>query len=310
MFIEIRHVKAFLAVASELHFGRAARQLNIAQPALSRTIQHLEALLGVQLLERTSRIVELTEAGHVFREHGARAVQQLNLGAKAAQRVANGDAGSLSIGYVDFALTGPMPELVKRFRRRFPGIAVELVRQSPKSLVACLADRQLDCGFVMAPLDDETLDTRCVQSEQPVVVLPVSHRLGLKSKLRLADLAGEPFITATQNGWRPLHEAIEQLSIKAGFVPEICQEAGQVDALLALISADMGIGICPESIRLMPRSGVVTRPLLDTGLTFDIHFAWHKDGSSSPVMEMGAIVAEYLGRFASKAKPEPLRRAS
>jgi DNA-binding transcriptional LysR family regulator len=314
MFIEIRHLKAFLAVASQLHFGRAARQLNIAQPALSRTIQHLEALLGAQLLERTSRIVQLTESGHVFREHATRAMQQVNLGAKAAKRAANGDAGSITIGYVDFALTGPMPEIIKRFKQRHPAISVELVRENPESLAASLADRQLDCGFILATSGHDTLDTRCVQSEFPVVVLPVSHRLGLKSKLRLTDLAAEPFIIATQNGWRSFYQVIERLSIKAGFMLEICQEVGEIDAMLALISAEMGIGVCPESIRMMPRSGVVTRPLLDTGLTFDVHFSWHKDSSNQCVADLGVIVADYAARhppmITRDREPEPLRSVS
>jgi DNA-binding transcriptional LysR family regulator len=304
--IQIRHIKAFLAVAGELHFGKAASRLNIAQPALSRTIQHLEQMLGVQLLERTTRSVQLTEAGRSFCEHGAKILLELNLAVKCAQRTSDGNSGRLAVGYVDFALAGPVSHVFGKFKRSYPNVEIELIPESPERLTQLLIDRQIDCGFLLGPVRNANLDTRCVQSELPVVVMPVSHRLALRSKIRLKDLADEAFVLPTRNGWQPFYRRFEKLSVKSGFVPNIVQEVQQTEALLAMVAAEIGIAICPASVRTFSRSGVVTQPLVGTPLLFDFHFAWHKDSDSPLVSNFGALV----NRFARATKPvDPARIA-
>jgi DNA-binding transcriptional LysR family regulator len=284
-----------LAVAADLHFGKAASRLNIAQPALSRTIQHLEVMLGVQLFERTTRNVQLTEAGRSFREHGAKILQELNQAVQCARRSINGTSGYLAVGYVDFALAGPMPKIISRFKRDYPDASIELTPDAPDKLVALLTDRQVDCGFALGPMRNVNLDTRCIQSDPPVVVMPVTHRLALRSKIRLTDLADEAFVLATRNGWQPFYRMIEKLSIKSGFVPNVAQEVEQGDALLAMVAAEMGISICPASVGAIPRSGVVSRPLVGTQLLFEVHFTWHKENTTPLLANLGAIVSRFIG---------------
>jgi DNA-binding transcriptional LysR family regulator len=288
--IQIRHIKAFLAVAGELHFGKAASRLNIAQPALSRTIQNLEVMLGVQLLERTTRNVQLTEAGRSFCEHGTRILQELRLAVKSAQRTSDGNSGRVAVGYVDFALSGPAARVFGKFKRSYPNVEIELVSDSPERLVQLLIEKQIDCGFLLGPVRNVSLDSRCVQTEPPVVLMPVSHRLAVRSKIRLADLGDEAFVLPTRNGWQPFYRRFEKLSVKSGFVPRIAQEVQHTEALLAMVAAEVGIAICPASIRAFSRSGTVAQPLVGTPLQFDFHFTWHKENDSPLLTNFGAMV--------------------
>ncbi|WP_238314671.1 LysR substrate-binding domain-containing protein [Methylobacterium organophilum] len=297
MVIEIRHVRAFLAVASELHFGRAANQLNIAQPALSRTIQNLEAILGVQLLERSTRSVQLTPAGQLFRDQFGKLMRQMKDAVQATQRMGRGETGLLSVAYADAALCGPMPEIIRRFRRDNPNAKLELTQGSPETVLQLLADRRIDCGFLPGPVRDVRLDARCIHSDLPVVVMPVSHRLSLKTKLTLADLARERFVTCGGEGW----ENLQRLCLKAGFLPQLHQEVPHQDALLAFVAAEAGIGVCPAGVQMSARSGVVIRPLVETPLSFDLHCAWHRENTSRIVVDFAALVA----RFAAGQGSEP-----
>ena len=307
MHIEIRHIKAFLAVASELHFGKAANRLNIAQPALSRTIQSLEALLEVRLLERSTRSVQLTAAGQVFRDNCVQFMQQMTEGVQAAQRVGRGDMGSLSIGYVDVALLGALPAIVRRFKKRHPGAKLELTPLPPEDIARLLAERRIDCGFILGPVRDARFDLRCVQSDPAVVVMPVSHRLTLKSKIALADLSRERFVMLAQEGWSAHRQEIQHLCVKAGFIPQVSQDVQNTEAMMAFVAAETGIGICPASVQSTTRSGVVARPLVDAPLSFDLHCAWHKENATPVLAEFAATVSAYADEQRG-GRADPTRR--
>jgi DNA-binding transcriptional LysR family regulator len=287
MNIEIRHVRAFLAVATELHFGRAANQLNIAQPALSRTVQNLEALLGVQLLERSTRSVQLTAAGQLFRDQFITLMRQMTEAVQVTQRVGRGDVGFVYVGYDDASLFGRMPDIIRRFRRANVAAKVELLQSAPEMVLQQLTERRIDFGFLLGPVKDNRLDTCCIHSEAPVVVLPVSHRLSLKSRITLQDLAQEGLIVWSRNSW----EVLQRLCVKAGFVLNVQQEVDNLDALLAFVAAESGIGVCPANIQKINRSGVVTRPLVGTQLSFDLYCGWHKENASPLVAELAALAS-------------------
>jgi DNA-binding transcriptional LysR family regulator len=289
MYIEIRHIKAFLAVASELHFGRAANRLHIAQPALSRTIQNLEAILDVQLLERSTRNVRLTAAGQLFRDQSAKVMCQIIDTIQATQRVGRGDVELISVGYVDAALFGPMPEIFRRLRRDKPAAELELSQLAPENILERLISRRIDFGFLWGPVKDIRLDAHCIQSEVPVVVMPVSHRLSLKSRIVMQDLTRERFIMCGQHG----REALQRASAKSGFVPTMHQDVPSLEALLAFVGAESGVGICPASIERNGRAGVLTRPLVGTSLTFDLHCAWHKENTSQVIIDFVNLVTRY-----------------
>ena len=252
MYIEIRHVRAFLAVASELHF----------RPR-SATIEHRAA--GAQPDNPTSRGVARRAVARAYEPHRpahrrrtclprARhpcrsATEPRRQGGETRRETATPGRSASATSTLPSPARCPKWSSVSSTAT--PTSRSSLCRRIPRGWSRRLpTDSSIAASSSHPP--GTTRSTRAGSSRRaPVVVVPVSHRLGLKSKLRLADLAAEPFVVATQNGWRPFHQAIEQLSIKAGFIPEICQEVGQIDAMLALISAEMGIGVCPESIRMM-----------------------------------------------------------
>ncbi|CAI2931853.1 LysR family transcriptional regulator [Aminobacter niigataensis] len=293
MLIEIRHIQAFLAVAAELHFGRAADRLSLAQPALSRTIQNLEEILGVQLLERTTRTVRLTEAGKTFQEHGSRVIHQLNQAIHLTRRTPTGEAGTISVGYVDLLLAGPLSEIMFRYRRQFTDVYVEFAPKSPDDLLSFVSDKQFDCGFALGPIRDSNLDTVCISVEPAVLILPVSHRLSLKTKVFLSDLAREPLVLPPRFGWREFHKSFEQKCHDAGFAPKVAQEVHQTDALFALVAAEIGIGLCPESTSQNQHSGTVAREIADNSIFYETYFVWHRESNSKILNSFIEIASEF-----------------
>src|SRR3954465_7310062 len=173
--MELRHLRYFVAVGEELHFGRAAVRLGVAQPPLSRQIQRLEGELGVRLFERTKRRGELTEAGRVFLERSRRVLEQADLAVSAAQRAARGETGTLAVGFVGSATYGVLPEILRVFRRRFPAVELVLYEMGSTAQQRAVAEGRLQLGFIRTPRDragrDETLAERVVQREPLVVAL-------------------------------------------------------------------------------------------------------------------------------------------
>lgn len=293
MSIDIRHIQAFLAVASELHYGRAASRLNVAQPALSRTVQHLEALLGVKLFDRTTRNVRLTDAGRTFQEQGTRVLHQLERTIDLTRRTPQGSSGSISIGYVDVLLGGPMPEIIQSYKTAHKGVRVELTPYSPEALLDLLAEKQLDCGFTFGEIGNTELDARCVSIEPAVALLPVGHRLTLKDQIRVADLSRETFILPPRFGWRQFHKMIETNCLEAGFNPLIGQETQQIEAMMALVAAEAGIGICPESLCSAVRSGVVAKTIAPSNIVYESYFVWHRDQIDATCADLLSIVSTH-----------------
>ena len=196
--MELRHLRYFVAVAEELHFGRAARRLEMAQPPLSIQIQRLEKELGVKLLERTQRHVGLTAAGRVFLERARRVLEQAELAVHAAQRAGRGETGSLAVGFVGSATYGVLPEVLRLFRRRFPDVDLMLYEMGSTAQQRAVVEGRLHLGLIRTPRDnaglDEALAQQVVQREPLVVALPKGHALTRLETLPLIQLAAEPFI--------------------------------------------------------------------------------------------------------------------
>src|SRR3954453_15892050 len=193
--MELRHLRYFVAVAEELHFGRAARRLQLAQPPLSRQIQGLEQELGVRLLERTKRHVELTPAGKVFLEHARKLLTEADHAVAAARRAARGEIGRLAIGFVGAATYSALPELLRVFHTRFPDVELVLYEMTSAHQHDALREGRIEVGFVRPAIPDDTLARRVARGEPLVAALPAGHRLARRDEpIPLSDLAGEPFI--------------------------------------------------------------------------------------------------------------------
>ena len=261
MNIELRHLRAFVSVAEELQFRRAAERLHIGQPALSRTIQWLEQEIGTPLFRRTTRNVDLTEAGHAFLGEARHALQVIDRGAVQARRAAEGAIGHLTVAYMDFAILGPLPGILEQFRRRHPGVTVDLTHMPTSRQRSAIAEGAIDIGFLIGPFQAKGFSALTVNRERHLAVLPRRHRLAGKPEIALPDLSEEPFVLGSTDFWRAYRAIVGDLCLAAGFQPRIVQEASTSDGIFGLVGARMGVTLYPECARTVRRPGLTLRPL-------------------------------------------------
>ena len=290
--MELRHLRSFLAVAEELHFGRAAARLHISQPPLSQQIQRLEDELGVRLFRRTKRRVELTPAGKAFLTEARQTLAQAERAVRAAQRAERGEAGELLVGYVTSATYGPLPDVIRMFRKRFPQVEVGL--QNLRSVLQhqALADRRIDVGFVRPHVRDPHLAYEGLWRESVVVALPRTHPLARRTNVDVADLATEVFVIARPEEAVAFHDEVFALSRRAGFTPRIAYGVPDVQAAISLVAAGLGISPVPAVIQGFRRKGVVYRPLRPQTLRIEMGLAWRRDDDSVLVQQFRRVARE------------------
>ncbi|GLY29713.1 LysR family transcriptional regulator [Kineosporia sp. NBRC 101731] len=270
--MELRHLRYFVVVAQERHFGRAAARLHIAQPPLSQQIRRLEAELGVQLLLRTTRRVELTAAGERYLERAQAVLAAVEAAGNEAVMVSLGDAGHVAIGFTGSATYEVLPALARALRRDLPGITLDLKGEmlTPDQATALL-EGTLDLGFLRPPVRESRLEVRVLRSEPLIAVLPEQHPLARRSVLRLKDLRDEPFIGYPSHRRSTVHEAVLEACDQAGFVPGELQEVAETSTLVSFVAAGLGVALVPESVRHLQITGAAYRPL--TGTTRRVELA-------------------------------------
>jgi DNA-binding transcriptional LysR family regulator len=292
--MELRHLRYFVAVAEEKHFGRAAARLRIAQPPLSRQIQALEKELGFRLFERTRRQVELTSAGRVLLAHAAKIFDAVDVGVHEAERASRGESGRIVVAYPStFAYSG-LPELVRSFRAKFPVVEIVLRELAPQVQVEALRDGSIDVGFVRAPFVEPGLISELVRSEPLVAALPSGHPLASRKVIPLGLLAKEPFVMFPRTRGPAYFDQLIRLCNEAGFTPRIVQEAPQLD-IVSLVAAGLGVSLLPSSIRAIRRAGIVLRPIVG-GPRTDLLVAWSARSSSAVLREFLEVVRRYAAR--------------
>jgi len=279
--MELRHLRYFVAVAEERHFGRAATRLRIAQPPLSRQIQALEAELGFALFERTRRQVELTAGGAALLEGARRVFEAVDLAVHDAARASRGESGRIVVGYLSTFANSGLPEIVRAFRARAASVEVELREMSPQAQVEALRARGIDVGFVRAPLDEPGIASERVRSEPLVVAVPKGHALASRAAVDLAELANEPFVLFPRARGPSYFDELMRLCHRAGFTPRIVQEAPQLD-IVSLVAAGLGVSILPSSVRKIRRSGVSLLRIVGRPRT-ELLVAW-RSRDASPVV--------------------------
>ena len=294
--MELRHLRYFVAVAEELHFGRAALRLRIAQPALSQQIRQLDGELGVALLARTKRRVALTEPGRLFLPEARRALAQAAAAADVARRAGAGEVGRLRIGYVDAALWGVLPAVLGAYRERHPDVRLTLLERLPTQQVAALRQGDLDVGIGPPPRLIGEFETAPVSEERVVVALPAAHPLAARDAVDLRDLADEPWVLVPARMPSRLRELVSAACAAAGFTPRVAQEARQLDALVALVSAGLGVTFVPHAAGRLPRAGVVYRPLAGQALRFPLVAAWRRGDAPPTVASFLAVLRDVVAR--------------
>ncbi|MFD2640613.1 LysR family transcriptional regulator [Pseudomonas japonica] len=264
--MELRHLRYFIAVAEELHFGRAAQALGISQPPLSQQIQALEQELGARLFERTNRRVELSEAGRLFLEEARQVLAQVDKAADVARRAQLGELGEMKIGFTSSApFNSSIPKAIYSFRQRFPAVHLNLKEMSSRDVAEALLDERIEVGLMRPlPLPDSLVATELFR-EPLVAVLNADHPLarGTEQDLHLAALANEPFVFFPRSYGSGLHAQLLSLARQAGFTPHFAQEAAEVMTIIGLVSAGLGVSVLPASFQRMRIDGVVYRTLLD-----------------------------------------------
>ncbi|MDB4912446.1 MAG: LysR substrate-binding protein [Gemmatimonadetes bacterium] len=275
--MELRHLRYFVAVAEELHFGRGAARLNVAQPALSQQIKHLEEELGVMLLERTRRHVALTEPGRLFLHEARRTLAQAATATAVARRAAAGLVGRLRIGYVDSALWGVLPGVLAAYREQYPAVQLNLLERLPTQQLPALLNGDLDVGIAPPHAVPMGFETTPLSQESVAIALPASHRLASRKHISVADLADDPWVLVPARIPSRLRDLAVAACAAEGFAPRVAQEARQLDALVALVSAGLGVTFVPSSAQRLPRDGVVYRPLRGLHLKFRLVALWRAE---------------------------------
>lgn len=274
MRFELRHIRAFLAVAEELQFRVAAERLHMTQPALSRAIQWLEQAVGTQLFNRTTRSVELTEAGRAFQLECDLAMKHINQAVRLAQSAARGDVGYLRIAYMDFAINGELPKLVERFRAAHPGIRLDLFHMPTSEQKEALLNGTIDFGFLISPFKAATIESMTFSREKMVVLLPAAHRLAAMRTISMKELSEEPFVIGSPGAWTAFRGLFFNLCHAAGFTPTITQEASTSDGIFGLVAANTGISIYPSCVKNIQRAGIVVRALSAKGAVLETEACW------------------------------------
>lgn len=275
--MELRHLRYFVTLAEELHFGRAARRLHVSQPPLSIQIKALEDELGVLLFERSQRRVELTSAGAVFLKDAREILARTASAADSARRAARGETGDLTVGFVTTADYNVLPRALREFRQSNPLVRLTLREATSDVQLRDLADGRMDVGFLLPPVDDDRLDTLPLVREPLVAALPEQHPLARgKGPLALHKLAESPFILIPRHMAPGLYDDIVSFCRGAGFSPRVEQEAVQMQTIVSLVSVGLGIALIPASLRHLARTGVVYRSLKEASPLIETVLAWRR----------------------------------
>ena len=261
--LDLKSLKCFVVLAEELHFGRAADRLHISQPPLSLKIRTLEAELGLQLFQRSSRRVELTHSGRILLPEAQRILRDAEHLIKLAASLELGEAGTLAIGFNALLAYRLMPQLVSTFSERYPLVKVTLHEMVSSEQVVAMLEHQIDIGLMRPPLPPG-FRSLSLGSEEMVVFLPAKHALAMQEAVPLASLAGEPMLMFSRLESSYLHNLTMEMCTEAGFAPVVRQETRHIHAIVALVGTGMGLALLPASAAFIHMDGIAIRRLKKT----------------------------------------------
>jgi DNA-binding transcriptional LysR family regulator len=291
--MELRQLRYFVAVAEDLHFARAAGRLHMAQQSLSFQIKQLEDELGVRLFQRTTRHVELTEAGHALLKEVRLALGHLERGLEAVQRAGRGEMGRLVVGYNSTISYNVLPWIMRVFREECPDVAIVLRELPSPILEERLMAGDLDVGLLLVPASSfPDLGQKKIYREQTVVALPYDHPLAHRTSVSLSELGKDSFIGCPRELKPVVYDQLQAACQEAGFTPRIVQEAGSENALISLVAAGVGIALVAQGVSSLRRDDVVY-PVVEPKIEFDISVAWHKQ-TATPLIKRFVQMARTL----------------
>src|SRR5258707_1424844 len=290
--MELRQIRSFLSIAETLHFGRTAELIHLSQPALSLQIRALEEDVGVRLFERNRRKTTLTAAGVAFRDDAVAALSQLDQAIRKARLAANGKLGLLRIGFISTAGTEMVPNIVGQFRELNPEVEFSLRAVPTAEQVRMLETGSLDVGFLRLPIGvHSTFDVVTVHREPFVLVVPASHKLAKRKRVRLSEVANQDFIMYEGTYAPGFHDLIFGMLRDARIVPNVAQTAAEISTLISLVDAHIGIAILPASAVKHSVASVIACDIVDQIPMSEIAMV---------VNQRGAAVVDNFRSFALK----------
>jgi len=298
--MELTQLKYFVAVAEELHFSRAAARLHITQQPLSRRIQELEREVGARLFERTTRRVELTKAGKLLLGEIQSALDHLGRGVEAARRNEAGEVGQLALGYNIGSMYNVLPQSLRTFQQRFPGIWLDLCEEADSEILENqLLERTIDACFIARHpglARPSEMDTLVLFRDPVCVVLPNGHPLSKRPSVPWRKLAGERFVTRARHAGARIHEFHMSLCNSAGFRPVVAQTTTSEPASMTLVAAGAGVALTSISIARGLRHDLICRPLREPSFFVDILLAWRRGEKSAIVQHLVEVTRQLFVR--------------
>ncbi|TWS26172.1 LysR family transcriptional regulator [Tsukamurella sputi] len=291
--MNLRQLQYFVAVAEERHFGRAARRLHMAQPPLSHQIRQLESDLGVELLHRTTRRVDLTDAGRAYLDRARGILAAVDDASEHARRVAAGATGHVTIGCVGTATYSLLPPLARRLAEELPGIDFAFRGEMlVPDQVEALRGGEIDIALLRPPVADPSLTVRVVRREPWVVALPAEHPLAQRERLRVSDLAGEAFIVHSAGRRSAMYDRVMALLREGGVAPAIRHEVGETSTLGTLVAAGLGIALAPKPITALRLDGIMYVPLAGAGSGVELAVAHLADRTDRHLERVTDLIAD------------------
>lgn len=294
--IDIRHLRYFLAVAQELNFSRAAENLNMAQPPLSRQIQLLEAELGVQLFDRESRPLSLTPGGRLFREHALGVMQRMDELRGTMRRFAASERPRFVIGFVPSVIYARLPHVIRGLRQVAPEVELSLIEMMSLEQIAALKEGRIDVGFGRVRFDDPALRREVLREERLVVALPLGHSLAGEQPISLVDLAGETLVVYPRDPRPSYADQVLSIFRDRGLEPEQIIEVRELQTAIGLVASTVGVCLVPASVRLMERGDVVYQDLVET-VTSPIIFSYRRDDTSEHLVRLKRVIEQIDARW-------------
>jgi DNA-binding transcriptional LysR family regulator len=300
--MELRHLRYFVAVAEELNFTRAAANLHVAQSAVSAQIRSLEEAVGVPLFERSSRRVDLTAAGRVFLDGARETLERLDEVTRQVRRVGRAEAGELAIGFIGSQSHEWLPQVLRRFRQKYPAVDVTLTELVPSQQMEALLLHRLDVGII-GVIDGKPppgIQIESITEERPVAAVPNDHPFAHRESLRLEELKSEPFIFTSRENAPSYRAWFTRLCHRAGFVPRVVQEVDRARTGVQYVAAGFGVSVFSEHVSRLPAPGVSFIPLRPIGLKLRFGVAWRKEGSQPLVNRFVEYTKEQFGSLESE----------
>lgn len=288
--MELRQLRYFIAVAEERHFGRAAQRLGMAQPPLSQQIRQLEDQLGVTLLERTTRRVDLTPAGQELLERGRAVLAEIATLEADVHRIGAGTTGVLRLGCCGAATYASMPRVLRGVAERLPGVALTVQGEmSDAAVESGLRERTLDLGLLHPPVATPGIEHRVVGRERLVVAVPQGSPLVSGRGLAVGDLREQVFVGHPEGS--PLQRAVDELCRGGGFQPRVAQSTPEISVMLSLVAAGQGVAVLPEQVRALRLDGVAYEDLADVAHV-ELVLAWRGEDRSAVLRSVLELVVE------------------